>query len=350
MELLSTIEESLPGILLCLPETLLNEDPKGDRDRYRPFYKDLIKMKGNIDLVRLKEIKEELLNNEASFTQHDTSIKNIQDWWFGTRRVYGDTFLIVLYGLVSAYINALTDLASQDHHLDEDKVDVIYAGLYQMAETSYEFLYQEPSDLLPENYFSKNSSTTRNKAENSKTILHPMHRWRAGHQLFFTSIQTLNILFTMIRKTVDNKEWGLANKYIRKSAFFMGMSARSIEYASNYDRDQYHSQVRSLMPQGFSGLMLADHTLLINLLKKLKEKVFSNPPEQIRESVAMYLEAMEECYDAHNLICESFVNTGASLRDLQIAKDNPPPAIEVLDKFKERRKKMLSRNAQQEMD
>lgn len=125
----------------------------------------------------------------------------------------------------------------------------------------------------------------------------------------------------------------------------MSMSARSIEYASNYDWDQYHDQVRSLMPPGFSGLMLADHTLLINLLRNLKEKIFSNPPEPIKESVGIYIQAMEECYDSHNMICEAFVNNGASLRDMKNTKNNPPPAIETLNKFKNKRKKILSENS-----
>lgn len=62
-------------------------------------------------------------------------------------------------------------------------------------------------------------TTSRKKLQRPEIILHPMYRWRSGHQLFFTSIQTLNILFKMVEESVDNKEWDLANKYIKKICF-----------------------------------------------------------------------------------------------------------------------------------
>jgi len=98
------------------------------------------------------------------------------------------------------------------------------------------------------------------------------------------------------------------------------------------------------MPPGFSGVMLADHTILINLLTGLREKVFSSPPDPLKESVAAFLQAMEDCYDSHNMICEAFVDNGPSLRDIQNIKKDPPPAIKTLDQFKKKRKKMLSEN------
>lgn len=143
MEKLSIIEESLPSILLYLPEKLLNEDPKGEKEKYRQLYIELVDMGSNINLERLVEIQEELSNNEATFTRHGNEMNDIQDWWFGTRRVEGDTYLIVLYGMVSAYIHAMTDLNNQDHNLDADKLNIIYAGLSQMAEVSFEYLYKE---------------------------------------------------------------------------------------------------------------------------------------------------------------------------------------------------------------
>ena len=96
MRKLSDIEESLPSILMCLPEKLLNEAPHGDKERYRAFYLELINMEKNIDLARLIEIQEELIINEVTFTNHGNTTNDIQDWWFGTRRVEGNTYLIVL--------------------------------------------------------------------------------------------------------------------------------------------------------------------------------------------------------------------------------------------------------------
>jgi hypothetical protein len=300
-------------------------------------------MEWDLDLARLQQMQAELSLSGVIFTRHKSTIGNVQDWWFGTRRVEGDTYAIVLYGLVTSFINALTDL-QQPHTLSEQRLVVIRAGLSQMAEVSMEFLFGDTGRPVAWRETSK-VQPGLGELQAAERILHPMRRWRAGHQLFFTAIQTLNMLFAMTRRAVDNAKWVQADKYIRKAAFFMNMSARSIEYASNYHRVQYEEQIRPLMPPGFSGLMLADHTLMIALLKDLRETVFSEPPEPLTESVGFFLGAMEECYDAHNVICETFVNQGPSLRDIDNSKNLNKPATEMLDKLKKKRKRMLSSNS-----
>jgi hypothetical protein len=341
METLGTIEESLPSLVLALPEDLITNAPTGDKEATRSLYRELQAMGQSIDLARLRGIKAELASMEVEFTWHDSEIGNIQDWWFGTKRVRGDTYSIVLYGLVSAYINAIEDLSTQSHTLSSGQIMIIEAGLPQIAGVSYEFLYGEQavpqlSGALMETPGQETAS------EPPPAITQPMQRWRAGHQLFFVSIQTLNMLFSMIARSVEKEDWTQSNDYLRKAAFFMNMSARSIEYASNYDSIQYEKQIRPVMPPGFSGLMLADHTLLINLLKDLRATIFSFPPRPVKESTAVFLAAMAECYDAHNVICEAFVNKGPSLRDMNNPKSDSQPAIEMLDKLKNKRQKMLS--------
>ncbi len=341
MDSLSELHESLPGLVLYMPEKLVFEPVKGDREKYRAIYLELVHMH-KIDLSRLLEIKSGLSLENVEFTQHKSEINNIQDWWFGTRRADGDTYLIVLYGLVCAYIHAITDLNKQSHNLDKSKLEIIHTGLSRTAAVYFEFLYNEelPGSLNSDDTFKRDKKAPLKRPER---ILHPMCRWRSGHQLFFNTIQTLNILFKMTREACAQKDWKNANRHLENSAFFMKLSSVSIEYASNFEWEQYHTQVRSIMPPGFSGLMLADHTLMINMLKELRKDVFSNPPVQIQDGVKKYLSAMEDCYDAHNLICEAFVGNGPSLKGMQETKADPLPAIKSLDNLKKKRIKMLGK-------
>jgi hypothetical protein len=339
---LSDLAERLPSLLLPLPATLLQGEPAGDALRYRRFYGELVAMGRMPDLRRLRGMAAQLDTCEAKPVRHGNARNDVQDWWFGTRRVSGDIFLIVLVGLVTAYVHALDDMQAQRLTLGRRKVAMLHGGLARMAAVAQEFLYRLPSSAAPRARRAAAAKHGDRRQPSLPRIPHPMQRWRCGHQLFFTSIQTLNMLFTMLRRAVDEQRWPDAQRHLDEAAFFMDLSARSIEYASNYAAEQYDTQVRPLMPPGFSGVMLADHEVLIDLLRQLRGTVFATPPPPIRTAVARFNAAMAACYDAHNLVCEAFVGKGPSLREIEIEKGDPQPATKVLEQFKRGRLKMLA--------
>jgi hypothetical protein len=130
-----------------------------------------------------------------------------------------------------------------------------------------------------------------------------IERWLTGHHLFFVEIQAIILAIHVYDQAPTDRNLQTVADLIRGSA-------TSMQFAGNFTRAAYDPVRQSMahLAEGFSGLLSADHRVLMRELKKLKRAADSSSP-----AYHDLKDAIEVAYKAHAHVCERFVGDAGSL-------------------------------------
>jgi hypothetical protein len=146
-------------------------------------------------------------------------------------------------------------------------------------------------------------------------------RWKIGHHVFFVLTQALILVHTQLAVALDREDIEVARQALSVGTRLWLGTAAAFSYTGDFSADDYENIVRpSMSPpflkDGFSGFFSSDHVYLIRALKRLQPLLQRLPPE-LGPDHRSYLQALDDAYEAHALVCEAFVGTGHSLRGNQ---------------------------------
>jgi hypothetical protein len=130
-----------------------------------------------------------------------------------------------------------------------------------------------------------------------------LQRWLTGHHLFFVEIQAIILAVDLyVREPND------AN--LRHVIALLRGSATSMQFAADFSPAAYEPVRQSMahLDPEFSGLFSADHRVMMQRLKKLKETVARHPSDfrDLKDAISI-------AYNAHAHVCRRVVGDGGSL-------------------------------------
>ncbi|MFI2029800.1 hypothetical protein [Streptomyces buecherae] len=223
---------------------------------------------------------------EEEFTEHDT--------FFGVTRGRGGPDLF-LRSLLLAEDDAWQDLRTHGTSLSQD----------------------EQTRLLTADRLFLGGSATAGGPPPSSSAMTPaacVDRWRTGHRLFFTLLQSITVSVSCAACTTGAAQ----QAHLARAARLSSATAAAMRFAADFDTGLYALSVRPAMtpPQvrpGFSGAQTRDHDRLVRLLHTLPQHV----DRAARRSAAYteLLDALAGVYRAHVHVCSRFGgDTAPSLR------------------------------------
>ncbi len=163
-------------------------------------------------------------------------------------------------------------------------------------------------------------------------------RWIRGHQVFAALTQSLVCALDCLAEAIASDDAEEVMQEGRFVAEFLRASGVALRLAADVSADEYNDVIRpSMAPPhaltSLSGLMSSDHRVLVTRMSKMRDG-FARIAELAPEANAIIRQELAKIYDLHGLVCENFVGRAPSLRGRMGKK---APALEVLDRFKQRR-------------
>jgi hypothetical protein len=133
----------------------------------------------------------------------------------------------------------------------------------------------------------------------------PLVRWRRGHHPFFVFIQGLIITHRVVELALEQRDLNAAADGLWQSADLFYASAATMRLAGDMTRMAY-DEVRAtmtppLVPEEFSGLLSADHGVLIRAIRKLKPTL-ENPPRELRAALHTYRRSIDAAYNVERFV------------------------------------------------
>ncbi|WP_156338909.1 non-ribosomal peptide synthetase [Chondromyces crocatus] len=174
------------------------------------------------------------------------------------------------------------------------------------------------------------SGSTRPSLTTLVTVEDPaLARWIHGHHVFFPLIQALLVTHALVLESLQENELARASEALWLSSLLLRASGVAMKLAGDMTPEAYADVVRPAMPEGFSGLMSADHAALMKLVRGLK-RCTDDPPHALRAPLRAYRLAVGAAYGAHIHVCAHHVGSHASLRMDQLAGSAASTAPEDL--------------------
>ncbi|KOG89130.1 hypothetical protein [Streptomyces varsoviensis] len=141
-----------------------------------------------------------------------------------------------------------------------------------------------------------------------------MGRWRTGHRLFFTLLQSIAVSIRCATSAAGTAQ----REHLARAGRLGRATAAAMRFAADFDPGLYARSVRPEMtpPQvraGFSGAQTRDHDHLVRLLHTLPAHL--DPATRRSTAYTDLLDALDQVYDAHVHVCSRFGgDTAPSLR------------------------------------
>ena len=311
-----------PNALLC-EDTAFSEILKNARDCSRTLNSQSVTfLQALFNRIDLSSTNFEIIEADPQESQQNKD----NDLAFNICRVKGNILQIATHSSLNAYRRLLTEIDNTGTHLitsDLAKLHCAYQVIFNLLSNTAPIKYQ-----LTSAYAAKPIDPSKESGIN---------RWEQGHYVFMTIIQgmimSLNLFmyhweFTQSEQAIDY--------YMHLTARLMWGSEAALKFAGDFSNATYDAEVRPTLsppiaPPGMSGLYWRDHEYFIKkIIFKLKP-IFSNPPSFLLEEVSSFREALGCVYDAHKLVCTTFV--GPSESSLISKK----PAGVVLQHYKKNR-------------
>lgn len=252
----------------------------------------------------------------------------ILDRYFGVYRVAAGMPEMFGHSAVVAYRTMLDDTAEFGTDLDAYRWNELCSGL----EATVRFAAGAPRGPAP-----------RFTLPAGHRPRDPHRRWRSGHQVFFPLIQGVLVgLRCFAAALLDGDREGAGEAAVFTTDV-MRASARALEFAADFPPADYPRSVRPSMtppgtPQGLSGLMSADHHLMIGCFHEIRT-VVADLEGELRELYDEFVRTVETTYAAHVHVCDRF--NGDHVVSLRMSHSNSMTASEVLGQLGRARVKML---------
>ncbi len=122
---------------------------------------------------------------------------------------------------------------------------------------------------------------------------------------FFSLIQGLIICCLRFELQIQAGNFVEAGIELETASALMIGSAVAMEMAGSYSTDTYKAEVRSSMPDRFSGIMSQDHSFLIAIWKKL-HPWFTSMPEVLRHQHEQFISSYKILSGSHKAVCARF--------------------------------------------
>ncbi|NEQ33622.1 MAG: siderophore biosynthesis protein [Leptolyngbya sp. SIO4C5] len=170
--------------------------------------------------------------------------------------------------------------------------------------------------------------------------------WKGFHWSFFINIQGLIICLRRFEENLLAGSLSSARIELETAAELMLASGAAMELAGSFSRQAYEHQVRpSMMPpqvrsSDFSGLMSWEHAALVQIWKRL-QPIFATLPPSLKPQHEQFVQAYLSLAASHGAVCQKF--GGETIGSLRCENKT---AIQVLDKFKQRRQTLIDPNSQ----
>jgi hypothetical protein len=171
-------------------------------------------------------------------------------------------------------------------------------------------------------------------------------RWLRGHQIFTALTQGLILAVNAIQTAANDSV--SRNAAVDLMALVLDASGRALEFTGDFRVDVYDEIIRVNMsppyqPEGFSGLLSADHRELVLRMKGARA-AFDRLRAEDPFRHAKMVDALAGVYDRHKAVCSKFVGTQrASL--LLMTEDGRRSGVEQLQRFKVNRLRQLGPKA-----
>lgn len=162
-------------------------------------------------------------------------------------------------------------------------------------------------------------------------------RWRVGHHLFFTIVQSLIVCCNKLNAALEAKDFVTAEREIERATQLLWGASVSFKLAGSFSQAAYDGYVRPNMfdaAEGFSGMWSHDHDHLVRHVLRQLKPTFNDPPEQLLPAVRKFRRAFAIMYDSHKFVCEKFEGNAPSLL---MGEEAQKSAAEMIDTFKRNR-------------
>ena len=161
-----------------------------------------------------------------------------------------------------------------------------------------------------------------------------LSRWIDSHHSFFVFISVLITLQKSIKTSIDERDYIEAKESLWAAAALLRASTSALRLAGDIDPEIY-DQIRLTMepphvPKGFSGLLSADHAVLIKSIRSVGKDLFRHR-NKLTPAIEFYWQSWEDCYAAHANVCSSAVDDNGSLR-----ADSTPASTQLMKFYRER--------------
>lgn len=180
-----------------------------------------------------------------------------------------------------------------------------------------------------------------------------LRRWIRGHQIFAVLTQGLIIAADLLAAQIAQASGDGASHAASSGAietavsnvvlFFEG-SAGALCFTGDFPPAEYCGAIRATMapphvPDGFSGVLAADHRVLVNRLKAMRQH-WTALRKRSASSHARLTEVLSSVYEDHKHVCARFVGTDRpSLLTVNGAEQTS--SIEQLERFRKSRVRQL---------
>lgn len=180
--------------------------------------------------------------------------------------------------------------------------------------------------------------------------LSPLHVWKKGHGVFLVFSQALIISLDRFLAAIGNDQLDQAKVDLETTTELMYASGAAMKLTGNFTREKYESEIRPTMTMGnplslvqsenLSGLMMWDHSYLINVICKQKLlPIMKTIPSSLECEHEKFVRAYKwGISDGHKSICAEF--GGGEIGSL-IAASESSAAIKTLEKFEKSRVKLF---------
>ncbi len=173
--------------------------------------------------------------------------------------------------------------------------------------------------------------------QNTHEVAHTHLRWRVGHHLFFSWVQSLMLAFDRFQTAIDADDMISAEKELGRATNILWGISVTFKMTGDFSAAMYDSHIRPSMVEyadGFSGMWAYDHDYMIKHVMRKSKAIFENPPKELEPAMRKFKQAFTIMYDSHKFVCEQFE---ADAPSLLMGEEAEKTAAEMIDTFKRNR-------------
>lgn len=173
--------------------------------------------------------------------------------------------------------------------------------------------------------------------QNTHDIAHTQIRWRVGHHLFFSWVQTLTLAFDRFQCAIEADDFTTAEKELGRATNVLWGISVTFKLTGDFSAAMYDNHIRPSMidyADGFSGMWAYDHDFMIKNVMRKSKATFENPPAELEPAMRKFRQAFAVMYDSHKYVCDQFE---ADAPSLLMGEASEKTAAEMIDTFKRNR-------------
>lgn len=251
------------------------------------------------------------------------------DDFFRVVRVSGNPLSILIHSIIKAYYLLLEDSIAAGVTLNKSE----WQRLRMSFEAMLAYLRETIFDTCDKPDLRLETQTV------AKRALDPLRRWRLGHQVFSSLIQSLIVILNCFGHAFNANNLQDAYAALELATCLMWGSASALRFAGDFQPVSYERIVRpAMMPPnlepGFSGLQIRDHRYLLKILQELKP-IFAKMDDHLYNRHRQFSQAMEATYEAHKFVCGRF--KGCEEPSLRMNANAKMSSVDALDQLKHSR-------------